>query len=267
MSQTWVQYRQRRRRSRIAAAALSFLTAALVALLGWFFLRGQFGLPGSGQGPSQARVYDPAWMKPVRAPRAVPAEGALALLESLPVAPKDVADHYQRTAFGQAWADEDRNGCDTRNDVLRRDLDAVTFTSGSERSLCRVATGELWDPYTGKRIAFRRGERSSQNVQIDHVVALGEAWKSGAARLSPGLRQTLANDPLNLLAVDGPANQQKSAQDASTWLPANRVFRCHYVARQISVKYSYGLSVGPEEKAAMRRVLGGCPEQQSISGS
>ncbi|MFJ3956837.1 HNH endonuclease family protein [Arthrobacter sp. NPDC090010] len=267
MSLTWTQYKNRRRRSRAATAALSLFTMAILALVGWFFLRGQFDVAGTGTGPTVARVYDWRWMKPVMAPHSVPAERASALLDALPVAAKEPGGSYQRSAFGQAWADEDHNGCDTRNDVLRRDLEQVTFTSSSAKSQCRVASGDLWDPYSGKRIAFTRGETSSQAVQIDHVVALGEAWRSGADRLSAAQRQALANDPLNLIAVDGVTNQWKSAQDASTWLPANRGFRCHYVARQVSVKYGYGLSISSEEKTAMRRVLDSCPGQATIRGA
>ena len=265
MSVNWAGYRRRRRRSRSAAALLAAVTAAVVGLLGWFFLRGQYELGENGSGPTTARLYDMAWMKPLPGVHAVPDAPARSVLDALPVAPKDSSRGYDRAVFGQAWADEDRNGCDTRNDILRRDLDAVTFTASSARTQCRVATGSLWDPYTGHHIPFERGQGSSQVIQIDHVVALAEAWKSGADHLTAVERQTLANDPLNLLAVDGPSNQQKSAQDASTWLPANRGFRCHYVARQISVKYSYGLSVSPQERDAMRRVLDGCPDQTAIA--
>jgi len=240
------------------------VTAAVVGLLGWFFLRGQFELGDGSAGPSTARVYDWGWMKPIPVLHAVPDASARSVLDALPVAAKESSRGYERMQFGQAWADADRNGCDTRNDILRRDLSAVTFTASSARTLCRVASGELWDPYTGRHIPFERGQGSSQTVQIDHVVALAEAWKSGADHLSSQERQTLANDPLNLLAVDGATNQSKSAQDASTWLPDNKAFRCHYVARQVSVKYSYGLSVSAQERDAMRRVLDGCPEQNII---
>ena len=169
--------------------------------------------------------------------------------------------NYNRSAFGQAWLDVDRNGCDTRNDILRRDLAGARFTEGSR---CRIGAGTFQEPYTGQTIAFQRGAESSKAVQIDHVVALGDAWQKGAQQLTAVQRQHLANDPLNLIAVDGQANQDKSASDAATWLPPNKAFRCHYVARQISVKAAYGLWVTPAEKDAMTRVLGACPEQQTI---
>jgi hypothetical protein len=113
-------------------------------------------------------------------------------------------------------------------------------------------------------IAFRRGAETSAAVQIDHVVALGDAWQKGAQQLTAQQREHLANDPLNLIAVDGPANQDKSASDAATWLPPNKAFRCHYVARQISVKVAYRLWVTPAEKEAMKRILTSCPEQRTI---
>ncbi len=98
-------------------------------------------------------------------------------------------------------------------------------------------------------------------VQIDHVVALSDAWQKGAQRISQSQREALANDPLNLLAADGPANQQKSDADAASWLPANKSYRCIYVARQIAVKATYKLWITAAEKDAMTRVLNTCPDQ------
>jgi hypothetical protein len=160
--------------------------------------------------------------------------------------------------FGQAWSDDvsvegGHNGCDTRNDVLRRDLRSVGLKPGS--SGCTVLTGALQDPYTGASIAFRRGQATSSMVQIDHIVALGNPWETGAQQLSAERRRDLANDPLNLWAVSGAANQQKGAGDAATWLPANTSIRCVYVARQVAVKLTYGLWVTGPERDAMKRVL------------
>lgn len=185
---------------------------------------------------------------------------AAALLESLPVKGRAPKTGYKREQFGAAWTDVDRNGCDTRNDVLRRDLLDAEFVRGSS---CLVAAGILLDPYTGAQIDFQRGSKTSAAVQIDHVVALGDAWQKGGQRLEPNRRLALANDPLNLLAVDGPANGKKSDGDAATWLPPNESFRCGYVARQISVKAAYSLWVTEAEKTAMAKVLGGCMQQQS----
>ena len=123
---------------------------------------------------------------------------------------------------------------------------------------CVIASGTLNDPYTGKTINFVKGEKTSQAVQIDHVVALSDAWQKGAQSLSETERKSLANDPLNLLAVDGPANQQKGDGDAATWLPPSKAFRCQYVARQVAVKKKYQLWVTAAEKEAMRRIVTGC---------
>lgn len=183
---------------------------------------------------------------------------ALQHLEALSVKGKAPMTGYDRSQFGPAWKDVDRNGCDTRNDILRRDLKGVSFKPGTRG--CVVASGTLDDPYTGKQIAFVRGPQSSK-VQIDHVVALGNVWVSGGQKLSQDQKAAIANDPLNLLAVDGPANMAKSDKDASGWLPKNKDFRCSYVARQIAVKGKYNLSVTPAEKQAMARVLGSCPGQ------
>lgn len=192
-------------------------------------------------------------------PTAAPAAGtALEVLAALPVKGRAPMTGYQRTErFGAAWLDVDRNGCDTRNDVLRRDL--VDETG----SRCRVLTGVLHDPYTGRTIDFVRGEGTSTAIQIDHVVALADAWRTGAQGLSQEQRIALANDPANLFAVDGPTNSQKSDGDAATWLPPAKAFRCTYVAHQVGVKHAYGLWVTPAEKAAMERVLAACPDERA----
>lgn len=184
---------------------------------------------------------------------------AAAALASLEVKGRAPMTGYDREQFGPAWADTDHNGCDTRNDMLARDLTSVTFRPGTND--CVVLTGVLNDPYTATDITFLRGQGTSEAVHIDHVVALADAWQKGAQQLDAEVRRQFANDPLNLLAVDGPANMQKGAGDAATWLPANRSFRCDYVARQITVKARYSLWVTGAEKDAMARVLSDCPEQ------
>lgn len=181
------------------------------------------------------------------------ARDALAALPTKGRAPKT---GYKRSQFGDGWAKS--GGCDTRNVILRRDL--ANTVLGDDN--CKVQAGALSDPYTGQRIAFKRGANSSGAVQIDHVVALSNAWQTGAQQLSSEQRISLANDPLELLAVDGPANQQKGDGDAATWLPSNKPFRCQYIARQIAVKKKYLLWVTPPERTAMERILANCPEQR-----
>ena len=183
------------------------------------------------------------------------ASEALRILNTLPVKGRAPKTGYSRAQFGDAWSDIDHNGCDTRNDILNRDLTAKQHKNSRG---CVVISGILNDPYTGKVINFMRGKDTSEQVQIDHVVALSDAWQSGAQEISAQERLQLANDPENLLAVDGPANQQKSDSDAATWLPANASFRCSYVARQIRVKAKYQLWVKPAEKEAMINVLTPC---------
>ena len=262
MTLTWPEFRRERRRSRQAWALLAAAALAVAAGLGWFFTAGQFAaVEPPADGPREAPVLAAGWMNPVPAVRPVPRGAAAALLDTLPVKGRAGRDNYDRSAFGPAWLDMDRNGCDTRNDILRRDLSGAEFDG--EYS-CRVASGTFREPYTGRQLSFRRGAASSKAVQIDHVVALGDAWQKGAQQLTAAQRMSLANDPLNLIAADGPANQDKSASDAATWLPPNKAFRCHYVARQISVKAAYRLWVSPAEKDAMRRVLSSCPGQQTV---
>jgi hypothetical protein len=193
------------------------------------------------------------------APADSAATPAVALLATLAVKGKSAKTGYDRTGkFGSAWPDVDHNGCDTRNDILARDLTMIV-TAGP----CTVLSGRLLAPYTGTTVSFVRGQTTSMLVQIDHLVALSNAWQTGAQKLSQDQRIALANDPLNLLASDGASNSQKGDGDAATWLPAATSFRCEYVARQISVKADYGLWVAPAEHDAMARVLAACPGQPS----
>lgn len=181
-------------------------------------------------------------------------ERALDVLHTLEVKGRAPKTGYKRTQFGSGWL-RGADGCDTRNVILRRDLMQPEVDIH-----CKVLRGTLTDPYTGKQIVFLRGPSTSDKVQIDHVVALSNAWQTGAQQLSVEQRIDFANDPLNLLAVDGAANQQKGDGDAATWLP-RREYRCAYTARQVYIKQRYHLWVTPPEKAAMERVLRQCPTQ------
>lgn len=173
-------------------------------------------------------------------------------LESLPTKGRAPKTGYTRSQFGNGWTTI--NGCDTRAIILHRDLQNPIVDEN-----CTVVAGTLSDPYTGKQIVYSRDNGSA--VQIDHVVALSNAWQTGAQQLDKQTRVSFANDPLNLLAVDGPANQEKGDGDAATWLPSNKSFRCEYVARQIAVKQKYTLWVTSPEKEAIIMVLKGCPNQ------
>ncbi|WRS30892.1 HNH endonuclease family protein [Actinomycetaceae bacterium MB13-C1-2] len=181
----------------------------------------------------------------------------LADLDSLSIRGRTDVPDYRRTEFGDGWADLDGDGCSTRNEVLARDLTEITYRESSNP--CVVDTGVLDDPYSSGLIDFQRGEQTSQEVQIDHVVPLADAWYSGAWRWDPPTRYQFANDPLNLLAVDGGANFEKGAKTADQWLPSNKDFQCEYVGRQVTVKHRYALSVTPAEAKAMRRVISKCP--------
>ncbi|MEU7828114.1 MULTISPECIES: HNH endonuclease family protein [unclassified Nonomuraea] len=163
---------------------------------------------------------------------------------------------FEREKFGPAWADVDHNGCDTRNDILKRDLKDETFKSGTHD--CIVLTGVLDDPYSGKTITFKRGQDTSTAVQIDHLIPLSDAWQKGAQQWTADKRKEFANDPMNLMAVDGPLNGQKSDSDAATWLPPRKAYRCTYIAKQIDVKAKYDLWLTTGEKDAMTGILDSC---------
>jgi len=191
-----------------------------------------------------------------------PATGGAALTaaESLTVKGRAPKTGYDRDRFGTAWADTDSNSCDTRDDILKRDLDDVKFRDGD----CTVVSGMLDpDPYTGKDVPYVRGR---SKVDVDHVVALSDAWQKGAQKWDDSKRIALANDPLNLLAVDSGTNRGKGDGDTATWLPPDKAYRCTYVAAQVAVKTKYGLWVTSAEQAAMKRVLRTCPEQKLPTG-
>lgn len=185
----------------------------------------------------------------------------VAALNKLSVKGRAPKTGYDRKLFSDGWGDI--GYCDTRNYILKRDLKNITWR---ESPNCTVATGVLKDPYTGKIINFVRGVSTSLAVQIDHVVAVSDAWQKGAQQLSGERRYAFYNDPLNLLAVDGPTNSAKGDGDAATWLPPNKAYRCAYVARQVAVKKKYALWVTSAEKAAIIRVLSACPTQKLPQG-
>jgi len=199
------------------------------------------------------------WLQPAQAAESAPGL-ATAVLETLSVKGRAPKTGYTRDQFGQAWADVNRNGCDTRNDILKRDLTSIVYKARTRN--CVVLSGTLIDRYSGESINFVRGNVSSMEVQIDHVVALSNAWQTGAFQFSVVQRTALANDPLNLFAVKGKLNSQKGDGDAATWVPPLKSFRCAYVAQQIAVKAKYSLWVVAPEKAAMSAILAQCPTQQ-----
>ena len=179
------------------------------------------------------------------------------VLSSLEVKGRAPKTGYKRTEFYKNWPEIE--GCNLRQRILKRDFGETAKTDRK----CNVISGSFYEPYTGTWMSFSSREEIGKKIQIDHIVALSDAWQKGAQYLSGDIRFQIATDPLNLAAVDGPANQQKSDSDAASWLPKNKSFRCQYVARQISVKKKYNLWVTEAEKSAMSNVLGGCPEQRS----
>ena len=182
-------------------------------------------------------------------------EDSISTLNSLEVKGRAPKTGYSRAQFPH-WSDLDRNGCDARNDILKRDLTEVIFKAGTRD--CKVISGVLLDPFSNKVLAFTSVKSA---VDIDHLVALSNAWQTGAAYFDRSKRSQIANDPLNLLAVDARLNRQKSDGDAATWLPPHKPFRCEYVSRQVAVKAKYSLWVTAAEKDAITRVLNQCIEQ------
>ena len=184
------------------------------------------------------------------------ANDALTALNQLEVKGRAAKTGYTRAQFPH-WSDPDRNGCDARNDTLKRDLTDITYKEGTRD--CKVIAGQLLDPFSGKVIIF---SPTKVVIDIDHVVALSNAWQTGAAYFDKAVRTQIANDPLNLLAVDSKLNRQKGDGDAATWLPPSKSFRCAYVARQVAVKAKYKLWVTEPEKVAITKILSSCAGQK-----
>lgn len=263
-------------------AALMLLVVLLVAA--WLIYRNddQAGSPAPSQSPAPTSQAEPTGSPiPSTTPSVppsttVPGDNTVrAALDSIPVKGRAAKTGYEREKFGERWTDDNqadvgrtsRNGCDTRNDILYRDLtDKVVAYNG-----CKVLSGELLDPYTGKQIDFLCGvgakqsgkcdAKLSRTIEIDHVVSLSDAWQKGAQQISFEQRTALANDPLNLFAVDGPTNSGKGDSDAASWLPSNTSFRCEFVSHQVAVKKKYSLWVTQAERDAILRVLNTCPGQ------
>lgn len=183
-------------------------------------------------------------------------KAALAVLDTLAVKGRAPKTGYDRDQFGQRWLDVDRNGCDTRNDILRRDLVEVTTKPGTRD--CVILTGTLHDPYTGTTISFTRGQGTSELVQIDHVIPLAWAWRNGAADWTDERREQFANDAINLAAVDGSANQSKSDRGPALWMPPASGYHCSYAIGFVQVLDSYDLTVPTEDATALRSTLTSC---------
>ena len=179
---------------------------------------------------------------------------AIEVLELLEIKGRAPKTGYSREEFYNGWPTVD--GCSLRQRIIKREFGDTAVLDG-----CNVVAGEFEEPYTGEYKKFTTREEIAKGIQIDHVVALSDAWQKGAQYMEKTVRYEMATDPLNLLAVDAAANGKKSDGDAATWLPSNKKFRCQYVARQVSVKYKYKLWVTEAEKTAIHDILTTCPEE------
>ena len=211
----------------------------------------------AGGNTEPAQPAAPAVTTPAIAPAPStpsPSTPAAALLAEIPTAGPAPAAEYDRDLFGQRWADVDRNGCDTRNDTLARDLVDVTFKPGTHD--CVVLTGTLLDPYTGETVTFTRVSEGYQPVQIDHRIPLAVAWSTGAANWTDEKRRQFANDPANLQATT--ANQTKGDSAPAEWLPAGAAAACEYSTRYIEVAYAYELAIADADRTALASALSCC---------
>ena len=244
-------------RRRILAVVLAILVIAAVA--GVLFWQERSTRQSSGPSPTwRAEPTSTGATSNQPAPTAR-YDVARQQLKQLEVRGWDRTSDFKRSQFGKAWSDDvdvefGRNGCNTRDDILRRDLQNLVVRRGT----CYAQSGTLVDPYSGVTIDFVRSPDTSKAIEIDHVVALADAWYKGARSWDAQRRLDFANDPRNLLAVSPKANFDKAFRDAASWLPPNEAFRCDFVARQIEVKAAYGLWLSAKERKAMDAVLSRC---------
>lgn len=186
------------------------------------------------------------------------------VLDGIMVIPARIRSYdYRRAAFGDAWDDNNdapggHNGCDTRNDILNRDLVDKVFVA-IKRCSDAVASGTLHDPYTNATVAFVRGNQVGASVQIDHLVPLALAWDLGARDWTDQMRLRFANDPANLLAVAGKANQDKGDGEPAVWMPPNHAFWCQYSVQFVAVLRGYHLPVDEPSALALRDAAQTCP--------
>lgn len=253
--------------SMVFARAKKFATNRSVliagALIGTLVLISVLGHSGRADStPNTARTSPmTSASSPPASSESLDASAASAKLATLPIKGRAPKTGYDRSLFGSAWTDDvtvtfGHNGCDTRNDILRRDLVAIELKP--ESNGCTVLAGVLHDAYTGDTVEFHRGQGTSSQVQIDHVVALSDAWQKGAQQWDAAQRRNFANDPINLQATTGSVNEQKGDGDAATWLPPNKSYRCTYVSRIVDVKSTYGLWVTQAEHDAIAGILANC---------
>ena len=255
-------YRERGRRMRRTGPAVC--AAAVVLLAGCEGIQGEGSPAGGESGAADGRAVSPLDNPDGTKPGLAAVTGeddraeARELIETVRTKGRGPKTGYDRDEFGYAWMDTAdgvplaRNGCDTRNDVLQRDGRDLRFRSGSN---CVVVAMTLADPYTGKTVEWRKQEAAA--VQIDHVVPLSYSWQMGASRWAEAKRKQLANDTLNLLPVDGPANSAKGDSGPATWLPPNRSVRCAYAVRFAQVAVKYEMPVTPADKRMMLEQCGG----------
>jgi hypothetical protein len=205
--------------------------------------------------------HTPDYIARADVPTVVPGSDVLAGIPEIPVR---VRGHdYRRAAFGESWTDDNsaplgHNGCDTRNDILNRDLVDKTYVA-IKRCPTAVQTGVLYDPYTNDVVNFTRGNQVGAAVQIDHIVPLALAWDLGARDWTDEMRTRFANDPANLIAVSGKANQDKGDATPADWMPPNHAFWCQYAVQFVAVLRGYGLPIDERSAGALRDAASTCP--------
>jgi hypothetical protein len=235
----------------VAGGAVVIVVMAVIAASTWLL-----GARSEPEGGGFTTADPSGTSRPVEAQEDTSGSTQDSYLDDLVVAEQERDGSYDRALFGQTWADVDRNGCDTRNDILGRDLDDVEFKQGTRD--CKVLAGTLQDPYSGTTVSFTSGKDTSVLVQIDHIVPLAWAWYHGARDWTDLQREGFANDPRNLLAVNGDDNQGKSDSGPALWMPPAEDYSCEYIERFVAVLVAYDLTIGSDDAQQVAAVERDC---------
>lgn len=146
---------------------------------------------------------------------------------------------YKRNDFG-TWIDIDSNCKNTRVEILIRDADSI------KSQTCNTVKGIWTDPYTGLKIS------DASMMDIDHIIPLKYAYDQGAKNWNKETKISLANDPVNLVAVSSHINRSKGSQGLSDWMPPNKDYRCEYIKRWKIISLKYNIELAPADKDTIK---------------
>ncbi len=158
---------------------------------------------------------------------------------------------YSRDSLPTDWKDLDGNGCNTREDILKKYTSEYTGRFDG----CKIKSGKFYDYYNGKFLRYDKSVDTGGGIQIDHIVAIGNAWISGGYKWGKDEWISYINDEEVLIPTSSKTNREKSDKDITEWKPANNSYLCTYAEKQVEIKDKYKLTVTEKEKAELKSIL------------